>query len=128
MGESTADKLLRAVARKLSEKIGLTLTIRMLDRTDIQIGEAGPNGSCIHDTIMQFIADPRLFRVKITFAKNVNNLPQKRALVKRRCPEFIVSMREMENGNFEYLAQDITDKVADILKEILRIDLFAPRT
>ena len=123
---SAVEKLLRAVSRKMSEQLSLTLSIQATQDARILKGIVGPTDAT-QDTIMQFIADPRVFRVKMTFAKNVNNLSQKRALIKRRCPRFIVSMREMEKGNIEYLAQDITDNVADILVEIFKLDLFPPK-
>jgi hypothetical protein len=120
---SAVEKLLRTINRKMSQQLLLTLSIQATKDTCVLRGIVGPVNAT-HGAIIHFIADPRLFRVKFTFAENVENVWKKRALVRHSCHRFLVSIRELRNiDNIEYLAQDIVAEVAAILQIILQIDL-----
>lgn len=120
--KEAAEKLFRAVQLRLAKYLNLTLSVGMKDNeTDVLVGTVGPIKATANAKL-HFIADPRLFRVKITIAGNIENVLRKRALVKRQCFELIASKREMRDNNPEMLAEDIVDNLDDILKKIVQID------
>ncbi|HPN54479.1 MAG TPA: hypothetical protein PLB52_00940 [Candidatus Moranbacteria bacterium] len=119
---SAEERLLRAVNRKMSEKLSLTLSIQTKEDARILRGVVGPTDATRGATI-HFIADPRLFRVKFVFAKNIKNVCEKREIVWHNCHKFLVSKREMIDGRIEYLAQDIVEEVAILLQEFVKVDI-----